>query len=205
MRLSPALLLLLPLARAGEPDTSPPCGQGCAGLEVSVVEVTIPLQGFALDQVIAEYAAATRDLRPARPALSDFEVCYKCGSTEVAESVSLRYALTVPLPQWTPPASVSDQDRTAILRFVAALQGRANRLVSQHREALARVEDRNRPPESIREDVERACKEALAANTALEMEQGCYEVSSETTFEVKGAKECARGWKPLAESVCRVR
>lgn len=211
-RLQHALLLGLALtsisggARAGADEVGPACGERCraTGLEITVTEITVPVDGFTLDQVDQAWRDATREIAPASPRLSGLELCYRCGSTELAEAVSLRYELTVPLPSWEPGPSVSDQDRSAILRYVAALQGRANRLVADHRDALAKVVVRNKDAAQIREEVEGACAAALEQDATLLMRDGCVSTDGGLEIALGPITSCQPKWKPLPANRCRL-
>lgn len=192
-------------AGAAEPEATG-CGDSCraTGLEVTVTEITVAVRGFTLEQVDQAWCEATRDIAPATPRLSGLEVCYRCGSTELAEAVSLRYELTMPLPAWEPSSSVSDTDRTAILRYIAALQGRANRLVGDHREALDQVVVRNKRPEEIRAEVEAACERALEQDEILLRRDGCVMTDGPLEISLGPITSCLPKWKPTPANRCRL-
>lgn len=205
-----ALALLLPggLAESAptEEEALPSCGDQCraSGLEVTVTELGVPVAGFSLDQVDAAWREATRDMQAASPRLSGFEVCYKCGSTELAEQVSLRYELTVPLPTWEPSETVSPSDRSSILRYIAALQGRANRLAANHRDALAEITVKNQRPSELQEAIEAACARALQADGELLVREGCVEAAEAGGVRLAPMTNCQSKWKAPALSRCRI-
>lgn len=165
-------LLTLVTAQADEPAV---CGERCQarGLELVVVEQRVPVSGFTVEQVSAEYNAALLEIRYATPHLGGWEPCFKCGSAEILDGASLRYELTVPLPAWDEPASLSEADRQATRRWIAAIQGHVYRHVAAHREALEAVPVKNRAADEVLAGAKGACLKALEAGEALDQAGGC--------------------------------
>jgi len=195
---------LSPSSGAGA-SGSPSCGDACeaTGLVLTVTEITVHLDGLSLDQVDEQWRAATHDLQPASPRLSQFSVCHACGSTELADRVSLRYELTVPLPEWDGGDAVTPSDRSAIVRYIAALQGRANRVAAHHRDALSAVTVHNQHPDDILQDVEAACQSALDADAALLEREGCVVVNG-VDIGLAPITSCLPRWKAPPRSRCHV-
>lgn len=207
--LAPLILLLAGTALAEEDMLAPPpeCGDRCPadGLELTVTELEVPLEGLSVDEIDARWREATRDLQPAQPRLSDLGLCYRCGSNELAAGTSLRYELTIPLPSWQPSDALDPRDRSAILRYVAALQGRANRLAADHREALAAVAVLDRREAEIRDAVEAACRAALERDAELLKREGCVRAGQDGAVALDAITACSPRWKPPPSSSCRIR
>lgn len=205
MRWCLLLMLTLSAALAADPEV-PGCGEACGarGLELVVVEQPVPLSGFTVEQLSEQWTAALKDTRYATPALSGWAPCLKCGSPEVLEGASLRYALTVPAPSWREPASLSDADRQSVRKWIAAIQGHVYRHVAAHRDALAAVPVRNHTGSEVRAAVVAACEASLQADEALDVAGGCVRGTTLGGLSVEPIRACQRGHKPPPASLCQI-
>ena len=204
MRWTGWILMCLMPARAD--DTVSACGQACPsrGIELVVVEEPVKLTGFTVEQLSEQWTEALQDLRYATPHLSGWAPCLKCGSPDVLDSVSLRYELTVPLPTWDEPASLSDADRLSVRKWMGAVQGHVYRHVAAHRDAVDAVTVRNHTGPQVRAMVNEACKRALQADEALDASGGCIRGTTLGGLTVEPIKACQPRYKPTPPALCQI-
>lgn len=205
-------LCLIALARGARgadpalPDTNG-CGDDCPGTGVDVVieERPIALLGRSLDAVVHSFVSQTARLGHVVPHDPKIAYCMRCGSTDHAQGLSLTYTLRVATPRWDPPSDLPDEDRAAILGYLAAIQGHTNRHIANHRERLEAVAWAPMALDEIQAAFQAACEAAIAADNALDAREGCWEALTSLTLKPHPRSTCEPDWKAQDVGMCKIR